>query len=258
MWPFARDKLVVPGPAECLPGRAVMMPVPERHFVNGHALVGPDPEGLEKAVFGLGCFWGAERVFWQAPGVWVTAVGYAGGSTPNPTYEEVCSGRTGHTGAEQALELAAEIAGERVHSGPPGAGFGVGVVVRVGVDVVGVESAGAVSDELDPGDADVVGGQKRLVAARQSGVEIVDDRELRARLFTGRARRIADGADIGRAQLEPVAGVDLDRIHEPPADELGAGDQRHRRPDVLLQQVQTIDRRLVIRSIEITGKCVGS
>jgi peptide-methionine (S)-S-oxide reductase len=99
MWPFARDKLVVPGPAECLPGRAVMMPVPDRHFVNGHALVGPYPEGLEKAVFGLGCFWGAERVFWQAPGVWVTAVGYAGGSTLNPTYEEVCSGRTGHTEA---------------------------------------------------------------------------------------------------------------------------------------------------------------
>jgi peptide-methionine (S)-S-oxide reductase len=99
MWPFTRDKLVVPGPAECLPGRAVMMPVSERHFVNGHPLAGPYPEGLEKAVFGLGCFWGAERVFWQAPGVWVTAVGYAGGSTPNPTYEEVCSGRTGHTEA---------------------------------------------------------------------------------------------------------------------------------------------------------------
>ena len=75
------------------------MPVPERHFVNSRALVGPYPEGLEKAVFGLGCFWGAERVFWQAPGVWVTAVGYAGGTTPNPTYEEVCSGRTGHTEA---------------------------------------------------------------------------------------------------------------------------------------------------------------
>ena len=75
------------------------MPVPERHFVNGRALVGPYPEGLEEAVFGLGCFWGAERVFWQTPGVWVTAVGYAGGTTPNPTYEEVCSGRTGHTEA---------------------------------------------------------------------------------------------------------------------------------------------------------------
>src|SRR5258708_10992320 len=99
MWPFTRDKLVVPGPAECLPGRAVMMLVPERHFVNGHALAGPYPEGLEKAVFGLGCFWGGGGVFWQAPDVWVTAVGYAGGSTPNPTYEEVCSGRTGHTEA---------------------------------------------------------------------------------------------------------------------------------------------------------------
>ena len=75
------------------------MPVPERHFVSGRPLVRPYPEGLEEAVFGLGCFWGAERAFWQAPGVWVTAVGYAGGTTPNPTYEEVCSGRTGHTEA---------------------------------------------------------------------------------------------------------------------------------------------------------------
>jgi len=75
------------------------MPVPERHFVSGRPLVGPYPAGLEEAVFGLGCFWGAERAFWQAPGVWVTAVGYAGGTTPNPTYEEVCSGRTGHTEA---------------------------------------------------------------------------------------------------------------------------------------------------------------
>ena len=99
MWPFTREKLSVPAPAECLPGRPEPMPVPERHFVNSRALVGPYPEGLEKAVFGLGCFWGAERVFWQAPGVWVTAVGYAGGTTPNPTYEEVCSGRTGHTEA---------------------------------------------------------------------------------------------------------------------------------------------------------------
>jgi peptide-methionine (S)-S-oxide reductase len=99
MWRFMRDKLVVPEPGECLPGRTEALAAPERHFVNGHALVGPYPEGLEQAVFGLGCFWGAERVFWQAPGVWVTAVGYAGGSTPNPTYEEVCSGLTGHTEA---------------------------------------------------------------------------------------------------------------------------------------------------------------
>jgi len=99
MWPFMREKLVVPRPEDCLPGRNQPMPVPERHFINGHPLAGPYPDGMRKALFGLGCFWGAERVFWQAPGVWVTAVGYAGGSTPNPTYEEVCSGRTGHTEA---------------------------------------------------------------------------------------------------------------------------------------------------------------
>ncbi|MGH7117080.1 MAG: peptide-methionine (S)-S-oxide reductase MsrA [Stellaceae bacterium] len=99
MWPFMRDKLAVPRPEECLPGRSAAMTMPERHFINGHPLAGPYPAGLETAVFGLGCFWGAERVFWQAPGVWVTAVGYAGGTTPNPTYEEVCSGRTGHTEA---------------------------------------------------------------------------------------------------------------------------------------------------------------
>jgi peptide-methionine (S)-S-oxide reductase len=79
-----------------LPGRETAMPVPERHFVNGHALAPPYPEGLEQAMFGMGCFWGAERKFWEAEGVWTTAVGYAAGITPNPTYEEVCSGRTGH------------------------------------------------------------------------------------------------------------------------------------------------------------------
>jgi peptide-methionine (S)-S-oxide reductase len=99
MWPFSRDKLVIPRPEDCLAGRNEPMPLPERHYVNGHALAGPYPAGLEKALFALGCFWGAERVFWQAPGVWVTAVGYAGGTTPNPTYEEVCSGLTGHTEA---------------------------------------------------------------------------------------------------------------------------------------------------------------
>ncbi len=79
-----------------LPGRDTQMPVPERHYVNGHTLAPPYPDGLEQAMFGLGCFWGAERKFWEADGVWVTAVGYAAGITPNPTYEEVCSGRTGH------------------------------------------------------------------------------------------------------------------------------------------------------------------
>ena len=83
-------------PEDALPGRAEPMAVPEAHFVNGRPLKPPYPEGLELAEFGLGCFWGAERKFWQAPGVWVTAVGYAGGYTPNPTYQEVCSGSTGH------------------------------------------------------------------------------------------------------------------------------------------------------------------
>ncbi|HEY3724423.1 MAG TPA: peptide-methionine (S)-S-oxide reductase MsrA [Acidimicrobiia bacterium] len=79
-----------------LPGRGETMPVQERHFVNGHALAPPYPEGLEQAGFGMGCFWGAERKLWEAEGVWTTAVGYAAGITPNPTYREVCSGRTGH------------------------------------------------------------------------------------------------------------------------------------------------------------------
>ncbi len=82
-----------------LPGRASKMPVPERHFVNGHRLEAPFPAGIQLAQFGLGCFWGAERLFWQIPGVYSTAVGYAGGDTPNPTYEEVCSGFTNHTEA---------------------------------------------------------------------------------------------------------------------------------------------------------------
>jgi len=83
-------------PQEALPGRATPMPVPEAHFVSGRPMTPPYPAGLEVAEFGLGCFWGAERRFWQAPGAWVTAVGYSGGFTPNPDYKEVCSGLTGH------------------------------------------------------------------------------------------------------------------------------------------------------------------
>jgi len=89
-------KLQMPTVAQALPGRTAKMPVPPRHFVNGHRLTPPWPAGHRQAVFGMGCFWGAERRFWQSPGVYTTAVGYAGGHTPNPTYEEVCSGRTGH------------------------------------------------------------------------------------------------------------------------------------------------------------------
>lgn len=91
------EKLQLPDAASALPGRAASMPVPDAHFVNGNPLQGPFPEHLETAVFGLGCFWGAERKFWQLDGVFTTAVGYAGGATPNPSYEEVCSGMTGHT-----------------------------------------------------------------------------------------------------------------------------------------------------------------
>ena len=90
------NKTRMPAKADALPGRQEPMPVPDTHFVNGARLQPPFPDGLEQAVFGLGCFWGAERKFWQLPGVYTTAVGYAAGYTPNPTYREVCSGMTGH------------------------------------------------------------------------------------------------------------------------------------------------------------------
>ncbi len=96
---FGRDKTRMVSAEEALPGRSVPMPVEERHAVTGHRIVAPFPNGLRTAVFGMGCFWGAERIFWRTPGVYSTAVGYAGGHTPNPSYEEVCSGRTGHTEA---------------------------------------------------------------------------------------------------------------------------------------------------------------
>ena len=92
----ARKKLELPGPGVALPGRQTPMPVPERHLVLGTPLRPPFPPGIVQALFGMGCFWGAERKFWQIPGIHTTAVGYAAGLTPNPTYEEVCSGMTGH------------------------------------------------------------------------------------------------------------------------------------------------------------------
>ena len=93
---FLKKKATLPTEFEALPGRSEAIPVPAAHFVNGRRLISPFPEGVETVMVGMGCFWGAEKMFWQLPGVWVTAVGYAGGITKNPLYEEVCSGLTGH------------------------------------------------------------------------------------------------------------------------------------------------------------------
>src|SRR3979411_2316499 len=93
---LGRDKSEMVDPQSALPGRPEALSVPDRHEVLGTPLRGPFPEGIETAIFGMGCFWGAERIFWQVPGVYTAAAGYAGGVTPNATYEEVCSGRTGH------------------------------------------------------------------------------------------------------------------------------------------------------------------
>ncbi|WP_369060671.1 peptide-methionine (S)-S-oxide reductase MsrA [Caulobacter sp. 73W] len=100
---FAKKNLDLPTQADALPGRPQAIPTAETHFINRRALKGPYPDGLETAVFGMGCFWGVERVFWNLPGVYVTAAGYAGGITPNPTYEEACSGKTGHTEVVQVV-----------------------------------------------------------------------------------------------------------------------------------------------------------
>jgi peptide-methionine (S)-S-oxide reductase len=98
MWSLGKKKRSdLPAPGEALPGRAERMQVPQQHFVNGNRLEPPFPQGTALALFGLGCFWGAERKFWTIPGIYSTSVGYAAGATPNPTYEEVCSGHTGHT-----------------------------------------------------------------------------------------------------------------------------------------------------------------
>ena len=97
------DKTIMPDPEDALPGRNEAIDVPDTHFVNGHPLKGPFPSRYQQAMFGLGCFWGAERRFWQAEGVYSTAVGYAGGYTPNPTYKEVCSGGTGHNEVVQVI-----------------------------------------------------------------------------------------------------------------------------------------------------------
>jgi peptide-methionine (S)-S-oxide reductase len=109
-----RHKTELPTAADALPGREQAVPVPERHFVLGTPLSPPFPEDTEQALFGMGCFWGSERGFWQAPGMYTTAVGYAGGLTPNPTYEEVCSGRTGHNEVVLAVFKPAETSYEEL------------------------------------------------------------------------------------------------------------------------------------------------
>ena len=101
--PSVQKTLEMPTVDTALPGRLAAIPTADTHFVNGHALKGPYPDGMEIAVLAMGCFWGVERVFWKVPGVHVTAAGYAAGITPNPTYEEVCSGRTGHTEVVQVV-----------------------------------------------------------------------------------------------------------------------------------------------------------
>jgi peptide-methionine (S)-S-oxide reductase len=111
---FSPKKLRMPRPEEALPGRAAAMRVGERHFVNGNRIVPPFPDGTARAMFGMGCFWGAERKFWQAPGVYATAVGYAAGLTPNPTYEEVCSGLTGHNEVVLVIYDPAQISYDRL------------------------------------------------------------------------------------------------------------------------------------------------
>ena len=96
---FRQKPRSIPSPADAIPGRAERMPVPDQHFVNHHRIAPPFPDGLERAMFAMGCFWGAERTFWRLPSVYTTAVGYVAGSTPNPTYREVCTGMTGHAEA---------------------------------------------------------------------------------------------------------------------------------------------------------------
>ena len=99
MFTFNRAPVEVPTPESCLPGRDTPIPTSSTHYVNGNSIVPPFPAHLESIIFGMGCFWGAERLFWQLPGVFTTAAGYAGGTTPNPTYEETCTSMTGHTEA---------------------------------------------------------------------------------------------------------------------------------------------------------------
>jgi peptide-methionine (S)-S-oxide reductase len=109
MFFLKRSKSEIVSAADALPGRATPIPTAEKHHLSGRPLKAPVPEGMAEAMFGMGCFWGVERIFWQTPGVWLTMVGYAGGHTPNPTYHEVCSGRTGHNEVVRVIFDPAEV-----------------------------------------------------------------------------------------------------------------------------------------------------
>ncbi len=173
-----RKKAEMPAAADALPGRAKEIPTAAKHFVNGRALKGPYPDGLETAIFGLGCFWGAERMFWKLDGVYVTAVGYIGGFTPNPTYDEVCSGRTGHNEVVLVVYDPKKISNERLlkafwegHDPTQGMrqGNDVGTQYRSGIYVTGPEQRKAA-------EASKATYEKALAADRYGAIttEIID------------------------------------------------------------------------------------
>jgi peptide-methionine (S)-S-oxide reductase len=215
------DKLKMPAASEALPGREETMPVPERHFVNGARLTEPFPAGSELALFGLGCFWGAERKFWQVPGVISTSVGYSAGQTKNPTYKEVCSGRTGHNEVVRVVFDPAKVSYEQLlrvffesHDPTQGMrqGNDVGTQYRSGIYATSAaqkEKAKAVRDAFDEklqakgirphhdrnrGRTAVL--LRRGVSPAVSGEE--PERLLRPR----RHRRVLPGRDCGRQSVK--------------------------------------------------------
>jgi peptide-methionine (S)-S-oxide reductase len=148
-------KQIMPDRSQALPGRVEAMPVPDQHFVNGHAIKPPFPVGIEMAMFGLGCFWGAERKFWEVPGVYSTAVGYSAGITPNPTYREVCSGLTGHNEVVLVAYDPGQVSYDELlavfwaaHDPTQGMrqGNDVGTQYRSGIYTFGIEQMQAASD----------------------------------------------------------------------------------------------------------------
>ena len=169
---FSSKKSRMPRPEEALPGRQVAMRVDDAHFVNGHKITAPFPDGMKTAMFGMGCFWGAERKFWQTAGVWATAVGYAAGLTPNPTYEEVCSGLTGHNEVVLVVYDPAVVSYEKLlsvfwesHDPTQGMrqGNDAGTQYRSGIYTFGAEQAAAA-------EAAKVAYQQRLSAAGHGAI----------------------------------------------------------------------------------------